>query len=173
MTSPGDRQTATIVCGNAGVGKTTYARTLAGESGALLLDIDTVSETLVRAGLSALGHDPDDRDSPQFKQIYREAIHETLLKIADENLGHAPCVIVAPFTRERRDANFLSRVQDRLRTEVHILYVWCDDATRKQRIIARESPRDASKLADWESYRRRGQEAERPLFPYTLVDTSS
>ena len=103
----------TIVCGNAGVGKTTYARRLAEDTHSLLLDIDTVSEQLVQAGMRAMGRNPSDRDSSEYKHIYRDAIHQTLFAIARENLQFAPCIIVAPFTQERRDRRFSGASQKR------------------------------------------------------------
>lgn len=171
MSTPGGRRPATIVCGNAGTGKTTYALALARERGAAVLDIDTVSETLVRAGLSALGHDPNDRDSPRFKSIFRDAIHETLFRVASENLDHVACIVVAPFTRERRDAEFLDFLRKRLQTEVEFIYVWCDENLRRQRIVNRGNPRDALKLKNWESYSEAGKDPDRPAFPHTFVDT--
>ena len=56
-----------IVTGAAGTGKSTFAKQLASDQAAVLLDSDTVSEPLVRAGLEAAGMDPADRDSPQYK----------------------------------------------------------------------------------------------------------
>lgn len=103
------RSKLTIFCGNAGTGKTTLGKRLAAESGALFLDIDTVSERLVQAGLAQSGKDPNDRDSPEYKAAYRSAIHDTLFAIADENLSHLPCVIVAPFTQGTARSNIPSR----------------------------------------------------------------
>lgn len=162
-----------VVCGNAGVGKTTYAEKRAHSSGALLLDIDTVSERLVKAGLFALGHDPNDRDSSTYKQIFREAIHETLFCLAEQNLSHATCLIVAPFTRERRDPNFKDSLQVRLGCAVEIVYVWCNDEERKKRIVARQNPRDAAKLEAWDAYASRGRDAGPPPFDHVFVDTST
>ena len=160
-----------IVCGNAGVGKTTFGEKLAQEHEAVLLDIDTVSEQLVRAGLQSNGMDPDDRDSPQFKTIYRDAIHETLFNIAQQNLPNRPCVIVAPFTQERRDPQFLSVCQHRMGTLVQVYYLSCSEDTRKRRIVARQNPRDAGKLAHWSSYSAHGRDAGPPPFPHILVHT--
>lgn len=49
--------TAYIICGSPGAGKTFYAKKLAMKHGAMLLDIDTVAERLVQAGMSAAGFD--------------------------------------------------------------------------------------------------------------------
>ena len=75
------RQKAIIVCGPPGAGKTTYGRALAAETKSLLLDIDTATEAIVRAALSAANKDPDDRDSLWFKENFRGPIYDTLFRI--------------------------------------------------------------------------------------------
>src|SRR5690606_37901981 len=134
-----------------------YAKHLAQETGALLLDIDTVSERLVQAGLLGMGLDPDDRESPEYKRLYREAIHETLFAIARENLLFAPCIIVAPFTQERRDRGFPEQICEKTGTNPTILYLICSEPARKRRIIKRSNPRDAAKLENWELYSQLGR----------------
>lgn len=160
-----------LVAGNAGVGKTSYGVRLARAHGLLLLDIDTVSEALVQAGLRAAGQDPDDRDSPDYKATYREAIHETLFRIAEQNLPQPGAVIVAPFTRERREPSFLQRVMIRLgvRAEVHVLE--CAEPERKRRIITRGNPRDAAKLRDWDSFVQAGIDPGLVPFAHRLIRT--
>ncbi len=73
--------TAFIVCGSPGAGKSTYARRLAEERYAALLDIDTTTERLIQVALRESGHDPDDRDSEYFKRTFREPIYATLFDI--------------------------------------------------------------------------------------------
>ena len=51
-----------IVTGAAGTGKSTFAKQLARDESAILLDSDTASEPIVRAGLQAADIDPTDRD---------------------------------------------------------------------------------------------------------------
>lgn len=161
----------TIVCGNAGVGKTTYARRLAEDTRSLLLDIDTVSEPLVQAGMRAMGRNPSDRDSREYKRIYRDAIHQTLFAIARENLQFAPCIIVAPFTQERRDRRFPEQVKNETGASARILYLTCSEDERKRRIIDRANPRDAAKLVRWEDYSLEGRDEAPPPFEHELVDT--
>lgn len=168
------RHKLTVICGNAATGKTTYGARLATGSGAVLLDIDTVSERLVQAGLTASGKDKNDRDSPAFKAAYRDSIHETLFAIAGENLSHLPCVIVAPFTKERRDPTFPASLEARLGCPVEIHFLWCSDPERHKRLIQRGNPRDAGKLVSWDTYAAAGEDPEsRPPFPHVFVDTSS
>lgn len=168
------RHQLTIVCGNAGTGKTTFGRRLAAQSGAFFLDIDTVSERLVRAGLAQSGRDPNDRDSPEYKAAYRTAIHETLFAIADENLSQNACIIVAPFTKERRTPEFPETVEKRLHCPVEIIFVWCEEAERRARIIKRGNPRDVGKIDAWDAYSEEGKDPEsRPPFPHRYENTTS
>lgn len=160
-----------IVCGNAGVGKTTFGLQLAATYRACLLDIDTVSEKLVRAGLTKMGMDPNDRDSADYKAIYRHAIHETLFDLAEQNLEHLSCIIVAPFTQERRKPSFLGECAVRVRAPVRVYYLRCNEATRKIRIHGRNNPRDASKIKDWTAYSAMGSDNGIPPFPHTLLET--
>lgn len=160
-----------LVAGNAGVGKTSYGLSLARAQGMALLDIDTVSEALVQAGLRAAGRDPDDRDSPEYKSTYREAIHETLFRIAEQNLPEPGAVIVAPFTRERRDPSFLQQVTKRLGVPLELHLLECSESERKKRIIARGNPRDSAKLLDWERYAQAGVDPSPLPFWHRLIRT--
>lgn len=167
------RQPLTIICGNAATGKTTLGKRLSKEQGAVLLDIDTVSERLVQAGLIELGLDPGDRDSKTYKRIYRQAIHETLFAIADENLDQLPCIVVAPFTQERRDSEFLRQVGRRLRTQISVLYLTCSEETRLNRIKERNNPRDQAKLAAWDHYAEAGRDPGPPPFDHQHIDSET
>lgn len=164
------RQPLTIICGNAATGKTTLGKKLSQEQGAVLLDIDTVSERLVQAGLVELGLDPADRDSPRYKRIFREAIHETLFALADENLDHLPCLIVAPFTQERRDGAFVQRLELRLRTKISVLYLTCSEETRLKRMKQRNNPRDIPKFAAWDEYAKSGCDPSPPPFEHQCIN---
>lgn len=161
-----------VVCGNAGVGKTTFAQKWARQEGALLLDIDTASELLVRAGLAASGRDPDDRDSPEYKRVYRDAIHETLFAVARDNLATLPVVIVAPFTQERRRADFPEWLAERLGTPARVFFLCLPDAERRRRIERRGNPRDRAKLEAWSDYAESGRDVERPTYEHVWIDTS-
>ena len=99
-----------IICGTPGSGKTTYAKQLAADSKASILDIDTVTERLVRTGLAESGHSPDDRDSDYFKRTYREPIYQALFDIARENLPYHDVVITGPFTREIQDPDWPAKL---------------------------------------------------------------
>ena len=83
-------------------------------------------------------------------------------------------VIVGPFTRELRNANWLENLSARLaiaadRIEVHWV-VCADDQVRFERMRQRNNPRDAAKLVDFAAFSRQ-YSVEPPLCPHTRVDT--
>jgi predicted kinase len=164
--------TTYIVCGSPGAGKTTYAKKLAAARHATLLDIDTVTERLVRLALRELGHDPDDRDSDYFKRTFREPIYETLFDIARENIPFQGVVIVGPFTKELRDPDWPSKLSQTLGGPVEVHYVSCAPEIRRQRLAQRGEARDLDKLRDWEEYVRYYEERQ-PVFEHVLVDGST
>jgi predicted kinase len=163
---------ATIICGSPGAGKSTYGRSLANAQGAVFLDIDTCSEKLVMAGLNLAGKDPFDRDTPNFKEHFRDAIYDTLLDIASENLPHCDVVVVGPFTKEIRDADWPGKLKDRLKCRINIVYVYCNPKERKSRIKNRKNPRDAIKLADYEMINDYYGDEQPPEFKHSFIDTS-
>ncbi|WP_367871587.1 AAA family ATPase [Luteolibacter sp. Populi] len=159
-----------IVTGPAGAGKSVHARRLAGELGACLIDSDTATERLVRAGLALAGLDPDDRDSPAYKRVYRDAVYEAMFDLAVVNLPQVPVVLAGPFTREGGEADWPQRLERRLRVKPVIHFVWCAPELRWQRMRARGEERDRPKLADWASYIAQCRE-ERPVWEHVFVDT--
>ncbi|MFG0254518.1 MAG: AAA family ATPase [Rhodopirellula sp. JB053] len=160
-----------FVTGAAGVGKSTFGKHLAAELKAAFLDSDTVTEPVARAGLTAAGLDPTDRDSPEYKRLFRDAVYECLFDTAVENLAHTHVVIVGPFTRELRDTNWPNRLQNRFGVQPTIWHLTCSDVVRHERIRKRGNPRDRAKLIDWAQHIADAPPA-RPAFEVNLVDTS-
>jgi predicted kinase len=161
--------TTYIVCGSPGAGKSSYAKGLASTKHATLLDIDTVTERLVRVALRETGQDPDDRDSEYFKRTFREPIYETLFDIARENLPFQEVVIVGPFTRELRDPDWPSKLVQNLGGPVKVHYVSCPIDICKRRLAERGDARDLAKLRDWENYIQYYNESP-PVFPHVRID---
>jgi predicted kinase len=161
---------AIIVCGTPGSGKTTHARQLAAASAATLLDIDTVSERLVRVGLAAAGHSPDDRDSDYFKRTYREPIYQALFDIARDNLPYHDVVITGPFTKEIQDPNWPAKLSTELGSLIEVHYVRCPPEIRRQRLSVRGKDRDQAKLRDWDRYIEYYGEEYPPVFAHVLVN---
>lgn len=165
--------TAYIICGSPGAGKTTYGRQLALELKAAFIDIDTATERLVKLALSLAGQDPDDRDSRFFKTRFRQPIYDSLFDIARENLPLSDVVVTGPFTREIRDPDWPAHVATRLGSHVAVHYVYCPPKERKNRILARNNPRDDAKVGDWETFNTYYGDEDPPCFPHEFIDTSS
>jgi predicted kinase len=165
--------TSFIVCGRPGSGKSTYARQLAAAKHATLLDIDTVTERLVRVALVQAGHSADDRDSEYFKQNFREPIYETLFDIARENLSFQDTVIVGPFTKEARDPGWPAKLESALASSIEVHYVQCAAEIRRRRLAHRGEARDLAKLNDWENYIQYYGDESPPVFEHVLVDGSN
>lgn len=161
-----------VVCGNAGTGKTTYGQRLAAELGAALIDIDACTERLARLVLRQSGMNEMDRDSPEYKALLRDPIYEAMFDIAVTNVAQVPCVLVGPFTSERRRATWPAELEARLGAPVRVVLVHCDEPERRRRIALRANPRDESKLGDWESFASQGRDPGPPPFEHELVDTT-
>ena len=161
-----------LVFGPPAAGKTTYAKELAGRTGAVLLDSDDVAERLVRAGLALAGLSPDDHDSPAYKSAFRDAVYETLFDLARSHASRLPVVICGPFTSEGGDPGWPARLEARLGVMPGFHYVWCHPDERKTRLIARGATRDLPKLADWDAYVATCRETA-PVFRHLWIDTSS
>lgn len=159
-----------VVFGPPAAGKSFYARNLARELGACLLDSDEVTERMVRAGLELAGMDPDDRHSAAYRKFYRDAVYETLFDLAFSNLASVPMVIAGPFTREGGDARWPERLEHRLGAVPGFHFIWCPPEVRRERMILRGAERDRPKLADWGSYLAHCRE-EPPAFPHRFVRT--
>lgn len=162
--------TAYIVCGSPGSGKSTYAKQLAAVRQAALLDIDTVTERLVRSALVQSGHSQDDRDSEYFKRTFREPIYESLFDIARENLPFQDVVIVGPFTKEIRDPDWPSKLYRALGSAIEVHYVQCPPEVRRKRLAQRGNARDQAKLNDWDNYIQYYGDERAPVFEHVLVD---
>jgi predicted kinase len=166
------QSTVFVVCGGPGAGKSTYAQRLAEQRQAVLLDIDAVTDRLVRLALAESGHDEDDRDSDFFKKRFRGPIYDTLFDIARENLARLDVVIVAPFTSELRDSSWPARLRASLGTPVEVHYIDCQPEVRRERLAQRGAARDSAKLADWDSHMLSRVDGKPPEFSHIYVDTS-
>jgi len=162
--------TTYIVCGSPGAGKTTYAKQLASIKHAVLLDIDPVTERLVRLALRESGHDPDDRDSEYFKRTFREPIYDTLFDIARENILFQDVVVVGPFTKELQDPEWPVKLSQTLGGPVEVHYVYCPPEVRRHRLAQRGEARDLAKLHDWDDYIQYYYEENPPVFEHVSVN---
>ena len=162
-----------IIAGPPASGKSTYGKRLAARLGATLLDIDTATEAIVKAGLELAGLNPNDRDSPVFKKTFRIPIYDTLFQVARENLPHISVVLVGPFTAELRNSDWPDTLALRIEAPIEIHYVTCDPEIRRLRMQRRNQARDASKLAAWDQHLAYYRNEPRPAFEHHFIDTSS
>src|SRR6059058_4129687 len=114
MAENGPRLPAVLLAGWPGSGKSTVGQALARRLGAALVDQDTVTGPLVAVVADLVGvHDLDDA---RLAGPTRDARYETVVAAAEENLRVGrPVVLVAPFSRERRDLHAWQALDDRLR----------------------------------------------------------
>lgn len=158
-----------IVTGPSAAGKSVHAWKLAAELGACFLDSDTATERLVRAGSALAGLDPDDRDSPSYKQAFRDAVYESLFDVAVANLQHVAVVLAGPFTREGGEPDWPDRLARRLGVRPVLHFVWCPPEVRRTRLMTRGEPRDLPKLENWPAYAATCRESP-PVWPHHFID---
>ena len=162
---------AVLLTGWPGSGKSTVGRVLASRLGAALVDQDTVTAPLVSVVANLVG--VDDLDDARLAEPTRAARYETIVALAEENLRVGlPVVLVAPFSRERRDLHAWETMDRRLRVAGGSpLLVWLhlEPTAVVARLQARGAARDLAKLADPISFLARLHQ-EAPVSPHTVVD---
>ncbi len=153
-----------FICGHAGSGKTTLAKSLfaplmhASSQPFCLLDKDTLYSAYSAAAIGALTGDPQDRDSPLFLEHLRDPEYRSLIDTAAENLAlGVSVVVVAPLSREVRAGRLFDRAWLGTRDDVtiRVVFVHVREDVARERIVARGDPNDAYKLAHWDEYRQR------------------
>ena len=161
-----------LFAGHAGTGKTTLAKQalplLAARSGRdfFFLDKDTAYGAFSSHIMGLLTGDPADRDSPTYLQHLRDREYAGLLDITRENLALGlQVMLVGPFTREIMAGKFFRAQELGLpaNTICRIAWIELSSEEARRRIERRADPRDAWKLAHWDSYlQRRVEPPEHP-----------
>lgn len=156
------RTGVTVVCGFPASGKTTAARFLAELVDAVIIDKDTFAPELEESVMVALTGDPYDRDSSAYTRVVHPHIYTALVRQALSVGHHAPVIIDAPFLSHVRTAAdrgirlselISASATRRPAPAVRTLWVAASTDQIRQRMEQRGAPRDASKLADWRTYR--------------------
>ena len=161
-----------LFAGHAGTGKTTLAKQalplLAARSGRdfFFLDKDTAYGAFSSHIMGLLTGDPADRDSPTYLRHLRDREYAGLLDITRENLALGlQVMLVGPFTREIMAGKFFRPQELGLPANTICRIAWIDLSSdeARRRIERRADPRDAWKLAHWDSYlQRRVEPPEHP-----------
>lgn len=151
---------ALFILGHAGTGKSWLTHRFVSQQHErghswCVLDKDVVSEVWTGPLLAAHGHDPNDRDSPFFKQVARDLGYQSTLRIGRDQIDHGTSVVFpGPWSRELASGALFSPEALGLPSHTVLRHVWLDLPLeiRKQRIIDRGDPRDQWKLEHWEAY---------------------
>lgn len=98
----------------------------------------------------------NNRSSDFFEEHIRNFEYEAILDIGFEALEYEDLVLInAPFTREVRDNEYIKNLRTKLASrgaELVVIWVVTDIEVSRKRMIARNSPRDTWKLANWDEY---------------------
>ncbi len=118
------------------------------------LDKDTL--IVLSQQIFKVAHQEVNRSSDFFEEHIRNYEYEATLALAMEALEYEDIVLInAPFTREIRDANYINNLKRRLDEKgarLTVIWVMTEVDVVKQRMLARNSPRDTWKLAHWDEY---------------------
>src|SRR5262245_20619704 len=163
-----------VVAGPPGSGKTTVARLLAvrlSPPGALL-DKDVVYGGFAAAVIAAAG-EPDGRREGQWYDSHVKVHEYAGLAAAARDIRASGCppVVVAPFTDAIHDPEaWAGLVADLGGAPVALVWLACDAAALRDRLVARGSRNDAAKLVSFESFVARMRPGEPPAVPHRRVD---
>lgn len=151
---------ALFILGHAGTGKSALTtlfiqQQLQQQHTWCVLDKDTVGEYWTGPFLEACGQNPNDRDSPFFKEKIRDLQYKSTLLIGQEQLQLGLNVVFpGPWSRELASGALFSANTLGLPENTRLCHVWLDlpHPVRKARIIHRGDPRDQWKLEHWDDY---------------------
>ncbi|MEU4517828.1 GntR family transcriptional regulator [Amycolatopsis sp. NPDC024027] len=168
---------ALLVGGYAGSGKTELGRVVARETGWPMLDKDTLTRPVVEAALELLGLSPNDRESEMYLSKVRPREYEALISAMTENVqcGNS-AIVTAPFIKEFSDPAWVERIQatcQGMGAKLSFVWVYCDAETMHTYVRHRGAARDATKLANWESYLAGIDLELRPPVPHVVIDNSA
>ena len=152
--------TALFILGHAGTGKSWLTHRFVTRQHAVgrswcVLDKDVVSEVWTGPLLAARGQDPNDRDSPFFKEVARDLGYQSTLRVGRDQIEHGTNVVFpGPWSRELATGALFVPEALGLPAHTRLRHVWLDLplGIRKQRIIDRGDVRDQWKLAHWDEY---------------------
>jgi predicted kinase len=165
-----------MVGGYAGSGKTEFSRRLARLTGWALVDKDSTTQPVVETALRSTGESPNDREGHFYRSALRPAEYQALRDTTYENVTCGNSVImVAPFTTELCDPAWCQHAVAEfgdVGATVHAVWMRCDPASMRARILQRAAPRDAGKLARWERYVAALDVAYTPAMPHTIIENS-
>lgn len=166
-----------VVAGAPGAGKTTTADLLLHRLRPVpaLLDKDVLFAGFVAEVQRAHGRPGGEREGDWYDAHVK--LHEyggMTAAAAQIRAAGCPVMLVAPFTGQIRDPQRWQAWVDRLGGEpVHLVWVRCDPATLRARLLRRGSPRDTGKLAAFDRFVARMTPDLPPPVPHLVVDAGA
>lgn len=165
-----------VVAGPPGAGKSTVAAELLRRLRPVpaLLDKDTLYGAFVTATLAAAARPIGEREGPWYDEHIKIHEYAGLTRTAHEIARHGcPVLLSGPFSGPIHDPAAWDAWTKQLGAPgVHLVWVYCDERTLRERIAERGSERDGAKLADFAAYVARIRPERRPAVPHILIDNT-
>ncbi|QBS40409.1 AAA family ATPase [Nocardia sp. CS682] len=151
----------TIICGFPASGKSSAARYLARHADAVILDKDAFAPALEESVMTELIGNPYDRDSETYMRVVNPHIYSALVTEALTIGQRIPVLVDAPFIGYIRTAaekqislaDYVKSVSNFSPPSVQTVWVSAVPDRIRERMESRGAARDASKLADWATYK--------------------